>query len=135
MAFKKDGNITFEINPDGINELIDERANSIIMLREVAWNGRQYHLELRKWIIDENGDKPMKGVSFLTEDGPHNLVETMAKLGFGKTENILKNIKNREDFDEELVKLLGKKKINEAKEKEVIITKDDYYDPENIIMD
>lgn len=135
MAFKKDGNITFEINPDGINELIDERANSIIMLREVAWNGRQYHLELRKWIIDENGDKPMKGVSFLTEDGPHNLVETMAKLGFGKTENILKNIKNREDFDEELVKLLGKKKINEAKEKEVIITKDDYYDPENIIID
>lgn len=133
MAFKKDGNISFEINPDGINELIDERANSTIMLREVAWNGRQSHLELRKWIIDENGDKPMKGVSFLTEDGPHNLVETMAKLGFGKTENILKNIKDREDFDEELVKLLGKKKINEVKEKEVIITKDDYYDPESII--
>lgn len=133
MAFKKDENISFEINPDGINELIDERANSTIMLREVAWNGRQSHLELRKWIIDENGDKPMKGVSFLTEDGPHNLVETMAKLGFGKTENILKNIKDREDFDEELVKLLGKKKINEVKEKEVIITKDDYYDPESII--
>ena len=36
MAFKKDGTISFEINPDGINELIDERSNSTIMLREVA---------------------------------------------------------------------------------------------------
>ena len=103
MAFKKDGTISFEINPDGINELIDERSNSTIMLREVAWNGRQSHLELRKWIIDEKGDKPMKGVSFLTEDGPHNLVDTMSKLGFSHTGTILKNNKDRKDFDEELV--------------------------------
>lgn len=135
MAFKKDGTISFEINPDGINELIDERSNSTIMLREVAWNGRQSHLELRKWIIDEKGDKPMKGVSFLTEDGPHNLVDTMSKLGFGHTGNILKNIKDREDFDEELVKLLGKKKIEEVKNEEVNISEDDYFDPENIIVD
>ena len=59
----------------------------------------------------------------------------MGKLGFGHTGTILKNIKDREDFDEELVKLLGKKKIEEVKNEEVNISEDDYFDPENIIVD
>jgi hypothetical protein len=47
--FKKDGVITFDIKKDGINELIDEKNNSTIMLREVAWGGREnYKLELRR---------------------------------------------------------------------------------------
>lgn len=132
MPFKKDGNISFEIKEDGINELIDERNNSILALREVAWNGRQFHLELRKWIVDETGDKPMKGTSFLTEDGPNNLVNTMTKLGFGTTEKILTNIKYRDDFEDSLVKVIGKKKVSKAKEETIEISEDDYFDPESL---
>ena len=132
--FKKDGVITFDIKKDGINELIDEKNNSTIMLREVAWGGREnYKLELRKWVVEENGDKPLKGVSFLTEDGPHNLVHTMTKLGFGKTDVILNNLKNREDFDQALVKAIGKTKVNEAKNSEIEISDEDYYDPASFI--
>lgn len=132
MPFKKDGTISFVIKTDGINELIDERNNSILALREVSWNGREPHLELRKWIVDEAGDKPMKGVSFLTDDGPHNLVDTMTKLGYGNTENILTNIKNRKDFEESLVKVIGKKKVSKAKEETIEISEDDYFDPESL---
>ena len=132
--FKKDGIITFDIKKDGVNALIDEKNNSTIMLREVAWGGREnYKLELRRWVVEENGDKPLKGVSFLTEDGPHNLVHTMTRLGFGKTDVILNSLKNREDFDQALVKAIGKTKVNEAKESEVEISNEDYYDPTSFI--
>lgn len=132
MPFKKDGNISFTIKVDGINELIDERNNSILALREVGWNDKEPRLELRRWIVDENGDKPMKGVSFLTEDGPHNLVNSMTKLGFGNTETILANIKNRDNFEESLVKVIGKKKVSKAKEETIEISEDDYFDPESL---
>ena len=132
--FKKDGVITFDIKKDGINELIDEKGNSTIMLREVSWSGREnYKLELRRWIVEEAGDKPLKGVSFLTEDGPNNLVHTMTKLGFGKTDVILNHLKTREDFDKSLIKTIGKTKINEAKESEIEISDEDYYDPASFI--
>ena len=74
----------------------------------------------------------MKGVSFLTDDGPHNLVDTMTKLGYGNTENILTNIKNRKDFEESLVKVIGKKKVSKAKEETIEISEDDYFDPESL---
>jgi hypothetical protein len=132
--FKKDGVITFDIKKDGINELIDEKGNSTIMLREVSWSSREnYKLELRRWIVEEAGDKPLKGVSFLTEDGPNNLVHSMTKLGFGKTDVILNNLKTRKDFDQSLIKTIGKTKINEAKESEIEISDEDYYDPTSFI--
>ena len=74
----------------------------------------------------------MKGVSFLTEDGPHNLVHSMTKLGFGNTETIINNIKNRDDFEDSLVKVIGKKKISKAKEETIEISEDDYFDPESL---
>ena len=44
MFNKKD--LSFTIKDDGINELIDEKGNMVLRLREVAWNGRDAHLEL-----------------------------------------------------------------------------------------
>jgi hypothetical protein len=134
--FKKDGNITFDIKKDGINELIDERNNSTIMLREVSWGGREnYKLELRRWIVGEDGDKPLKGVSFLTDDGPDNLVHAMAKVGFGNTTTILNILKKRENFDESLVRAIGKTKVNEARNSEIEISDEDYYDPASFIAE
>jgi hypothetical protein len=137
MAFKKDGGpIKFEIKEDGINELIDEgNGNSSIMLREVGWNGRDPKLELRKWIIDVDKETPMRGLSFITEQGPHTLTEVLAEKGFGNTENLIHSIKDREDFDESLVKVIGKKKIEKSKNTEVTISEDDYFDPKSVLDD
>ena len=137
MAFKKDGGpIKFEIKEDGINELIDEgTGNSSIMLREVGWNGRDPKLEIRKWIIDVDKETTMRGLSFITEQGPHTLTEVLAEKGFGNTEKLINNIKDREDFDESLVKAIGKKKIEKSKNTEVTISEDDYFDPKSVLDD
>jgi hypothetical protein len=137
MAFKKDGGpIKFEIKEDGINELIDEgTGNSSIMLREVGWNGRDPKLEIRKWIIDVDKETPMRGLSFITEQGPHTLTEVLTEKGFGNTEKLINNIKDREDFDESLVKVIGKKKIEKSKNTEVTISEDDYFDPKSVLDD
>ena len=137
MAFKKDGGpIKFEIKENGINELIDEgTGNSSIMLREVGWNGRDPKLEIRKWIIDVDKETPMRGLSFITEQGPHTLTEVLVEKGFGNTEKIITNIKDREDFDDSLVKVIGKKKIEKSKNTEVTISEDDYFDPKSVLDD
>ena len=137
MAFKKDGGpIKFEIKENGINELIDEgTGNSSIMLREVGWNGRDPKLEIRKWIIDVDKETPMRGLSFITEQGPHILTEVLAEKGFGNTEKLITNIKDREDFDDSLVKVIGKKKIEKSKNTEVTISEDDYFDPKSVLDD
>jgi len=106
MAFKKnDKPITFKLKDGGINELISEKNNTVLMLREVSWGEKEdYHLELRKWYLDSTKETAGKGVVFNTEDSPHTLTETLCKLGFGKTENIVNNIKDRPDFNEVILK-------------------------------
>lgn len=128
---KKDS-VTYDIKEDGINEIIDEKGNMVMMLREVAWGGREHKLELRKWVIGVDTETPMKGAAFMTEQGPHNLVHTMTKLGYGDTTEILQNIKDRDNFEDSLVKVIGKKKVEESKEK-VVITEEDYFDPKSLI--
>ena len=134
MAFKKDKEVTYEVKSGGINEIIDEKNNTALMLREVAWNGRESHLELRKWLINETGEKPMKGISFNSEDSVNNLVHTLSKLGYGNTTKIIESVKNRPDFDDSLAAVIGKKKIIQALETEVEIKESDYYDPKKIMM-
>lgn len=134
MPFKKNaGPISYEIKADGVNQLIDEHNNTITMLREVSWNGREAHLELRKWIVEEGGERPMKGYSFSTEEGPHNLVHVMTELGYGNTKTILGNIKDRTDFDQALVETVGMQKVIEAKNTEYEVSNDEFYDPKSMM--
>lgn len=132
MPFKK-GPVEFKVKEDGINEVIDEKGNMALMLREVAWNGRDYHLELRKWIVDVDKEQPMKGCTFITEEGPNNLVDTMIKHGYGNTRNILHELSSRDSFEEDLVSVIGKQKVDKAKDTEVTITEDDYFDPKSLL--
>lgn len=132
MPFKK-GPVEFKVKEDGINEVIDEKGNMALMLREVAWNGRDYHLELRKWIVDVDKEQPMKGCTFITEEGPNNLVDTMVKHGYGNTRNILHELSSRDSFEEDLVSVIGKQKVDKAKNTEVTITEDDYFDPKSLL--
>ena len=80
------------------DEIIDSRGNTVLLLRDIAWGDHKEKLELRKWVIDINKEQPLRGVSFLTEEGPHNLTNTLIKLGYGKTEEILKTLSDRDDF-------------------------------------
>ena len=94
----------------------------------VDWNDREAKRpEIRKWRISENGETPDKGVTFLTDDGPKNLAKAIIKKGFGETAEYIEALKDRDDFDDSLAQVIGKKKVNEAKNTEVEV--EDYYDP------
>lgn len=114
--------VKYNIKEDGINELIDEKGSMVVMLREVAWGERQHVLELRKWSVNMDGEKPMKGCSFLTDKGPDKLAEVLIKNGFGDTKTILGYLQGRKDYDD--YKKLIKENSKLLKE---TITKDNKY--------
>ncbi len=109
MAFKRNNeksDAPFTYTVGAIDEVIDSKGNPVIMLRNIAWgeNGKE-KLELRRWIVDINEEKPLKGVTFLTEDGPDNLVNVLLDKGFGKTEEVLGVLSTRDDFKDALEEL------------------------------
>lgn len=119
-----------------IDECFDEKGNSSLMMRHIAWEKRdekefgEEGLELRKFYITSDGkETPGKGFRFLTEDGPHKLVSTMLDHGFGKTQEVIKIISQREDFDDSLVNVLGATKVSEVKS---ISPKVKYFDPREL---
>lgn len=95
---------------DDINHIIDEKGNTFIALRKMYWGEKPENakLELRKYHnTSDGGETPSKGVTFLTEEGPHNLTHTLLGMGFGYTPRVLESIKDREDFRTELGKVLS----------------------------
>lgn len=86
---------------DSINEIVDEGSgNSYIALRKLRWNDdAPFKLDIRRWFVNSDGEEIAgKGVSFITEEGPHNLAEILTRNEFGRTDVILDNIKERADF-------------------------------------
>lgn len=96
---------------DGFDFIIDEKGNKTMNLRKLYYgdNSDKVKLDLRQWYVGSDGEEGMgKGTSFLTEEGPHTLVDTMTKIGYGNTKTILNNIKDRDDFRSSLNAVLGK---------------------------
>lgn len=93
---------------DGLDAIFDERGSTFAALRLVQWcseddtpNREKAKYELRKWRVDASGEERAdKGLTFLTEEGPHELVNVLLKNNFGKTKEVLKVLKDREDFKE-----------------------------------
>lgn len=125
--FKKDKDGDFSYTVGDIDEVVDSYKNTAVMLRKVSWKGGPERLELRKWFLDINKEIAGKGVSFLTEDGPGNLINTMLKHGYGDTYQVLDSIKDRDDFDSALASI-GKKKPTEENIKSI----DDYFDAKTL---
>lgn len=125
---------TYKID-DNIDEVIDERSNTIIALRKVAWGKGPSKLELRKWYISEKGETPNKGFSFLTEEGPNNLVEALLNHGFGKNKVLVDTLKKRlPEYSKELNSIKIKEKDTSTKDEE--ITEEDeeaYFDPSKLL--
>lgn len=96
----------------GDEQIFDEKANTFLAMRKVAWGNNpdpeKAKLELRKWHMSADGkETPSKGFSFLTEDGPNILTHILLTAGFGRTETVIRSIKDREDFESSLNKVLG----------------------------
>lgn len=84
MAF----NGKYEMKQDGINEIISERGDIFLALREVRWSeSKPFKLDLRHYKSDEEGDKTLKGVSF-TDDDADEIVDVLIKNGYGDNDQI-----------------------------------------------
>ena len=86
---------------DSLNEVIDEvPGNRFIALRRLRWSeDAPFKVDIRNWYTNSEGEEIAgKGVSFMTPEGPDNLIEALLKNGFGDTRKTLNGIKDREDF-------------------------------------
>ena len=108
---------------DKINEVVEEKGNQFTALRTVQWikegdepDATKGKLELRRWMVDKDGsEKANKGVVFMTEEGPHRLVEIMADNDYGRTKELIKAVIKRPDFKESVVNL-NKDDIDDSSE-------------------
>lgn len=96
---------------DGKQCPIESKGNMISRIGMVSWNGNQPKLEIRKWTLRGEELVPNKGFTFMTEEGPTNLVHTLVQLGYGDI-NVLRNI-------------LDQRELIAASNEETMFTKDD----------
>lgn len=121
----------YECNPDGVDRIIDEKGNKFIAVREVRWKDiYDFKLDIRQYMVNENGEIPLKGLSFLTEDGPGELINTLLESGYGDTTQVSDSIyQNRKDIVNRIIKLEnGEAEIS----KEPLDDGEDYYDPREV---
>lgn len=116
MAFSKNGG-EFKYSFRGINRVVEEKGNQFIRFAQIAWAGDDEEVDpskikydLRKYTTDSDGNERMlKGVSFLTDNGPHELTHILVEEGFGNTTKILDTIKQRNDFVDAVKESYGEK--------------------------
>lgn len=123
----------YEVDPK-FDYLIEEKGNQAVFFRRVSWNGKDAKPEIRKWYVDGTSETPGKGTSFMTEEGPNELVKVMTDIGYGNTDEILENISKREDFPVAVKKVLGKG-IQEVVDQYDSVELEEVYDPRSIDLD
>ena len=120
---RKEREITFDVDEEFGDYIIDESGNQSLNLRKISWNGRPFKLDLRKYSYSDGGERMLKGVT-ISEEGADELTGTLVEKGYGDTTRIIKAIRGREDFDESLL------------DKNIPIEDDgseDFYDPKQLL--
>lgn len=100
MERNTDKEFKLEIDPS-VNEVFDELpGQSFLAFRRLRWTeSSPFRYDIRKWFTTSDGEeKAGKGVSFMTEEGPDNLISALMRHGFGDTRKTLEAIKDRPDF-------------------------------------
>ena len=118
---------------DNIDYTIEEQGNQFTALRKVRWgDSDEEYLEIRRWRnTPDGGEQAAKGVTFMTEEGPSELINTLLDLGYGNTKEVIQHLSTRVDFRKSLNSVLGKD--DELFDKNEGTLEDDYYDPKSLI--
>lgn len=118
---------------DKCDVIIEECQNQFTALRRLKWGDEgEYRLELRRWRNNPDGTEfPAKGCTFMTEDGPTCLAESLIQLGYGRTKECLESLYARDDFRKALNSVVGKD--DELYDEEAGEVDDDYFDPKTLL--
>ena len=119
---------------DGIDFIFEEHQNMFSAIRKITWGtNTNPHLEIRKWMNNPDGsERANKGFTFMTEEGPGELVLALLHLGHGETKQILNVLKDRENFRRSLNSVLGDKDPDFDPKSGTI--EDDFFDPKDLLM-
>ena len=75
--------LKYEYLEEGINEIISEKGNTFLALREVRWKeNTDYKLDLRRYRSEEDRDVTLKGVS-VNETEADDLTGVLVANGLG----------------------------------------------------
>lgn len=143
MAF----NGEYEYDPNGIDQIISEKGNWFLALREVRWSkNKDFKMDLRHYMSDEAGDQARKGCSF-TYDEADDLVRVLLEEGFGDEKAIAETImEHRPNLCGELACLEGYDDYNKTDSRETLFTRindteyekdeeeEEYYNPREAIL-
>ena len=115
----------------GIDEIFEERGNQFSRFEKIKWSedGKEC-LDVRRYTMDESNEEvPLKGMTFLTPEGPGELAKAIIKNGFGDTEDLLVILHQREDFSVSLNRVVGP----ESNHYDHTIQMDEMFKPKEVI--
>lgn len=134
--FGKDKAFKLEIDPS-LDVVFDEgTGSSFLAMRRLRWSeDSEFKIDLRKWFTNAEGEEIAgKGWSFITEEGPDNLVQCLLSNGFGDTRKTLEGLQDRDDFVPETMRILSQKgALPEGIYKEEESDDGLFYDPKEFI--
>lgn len=128
----------YEYDHDRCDRLIDEKGNQFIAMRYARWKEENdFKLEIRKFALSEDGETPLKGISFMTEDGPNELALALLEEGYGNPDEIANAIlEKRLDIGARVYDGVSKNtKLMErvTEELENIDDSEELYDPKELL--
>ena len=97
----KNGEFSYEVQKE-FDFIIEESGNNSINLRKISWNGRPYKLDLRKYSYKDGKESMLKGIS-ISDEGANELTGVLIENGYGDTKRIIKALRTRENFTEEML--------------------------------
>ena len=102
--FDNQGSLSYHVFKD-YNIAFDEKGSTVGTVRKIQWvkEGKEpdeskAKIEIRKMYMNTEDERPGKGYSFSTEEGPGELAVGLIEAGFGKTKDILRAVRKRDDF-------------------------------------
>jgi len=122
MAFE------YTVNPE-LDRIVEEKGNTYISFRKITWgpeiDEEKEKLDIRKYYTNADGEEVVgKGVSFLTDEGPHELTKILLEEGYGHSDDIAEAIKNRDDYNDIVEAITNNDNKSEG-----------YFDPNTFIGD
>ena len=124
-----------------LDKVVDEKANQFISVRFAKWKEDQdFQLEIRRFALSEDGETPLKGVRFLTDNGPHELTTTLIENGFGMADELVDTIiENRPAVAAKIYhRLTGDKKLmtkvlSHENDEDMEDESENLYDPKELL--
>ena len=90
--FKKSDNFSYDID-QSFDFILEEKANKFTALRKIRWgDSGDYKLDIRNYVATNDGERMLKGCTFISDSGVHELTDVLLSQGYGYPEKIIETL-------------------------------------------